>query len=125
MSDWLRKRVRIWPGYDWRREGSPVAEGVVIAFTDQPTIVVRDDHGNDTHHVATLPIDVLAEDQPVAATGRKQPSGQFGIWRTADGGLRLAFYRPDGLMTAEVTFDQEAAQEFASYLHGVMSEVTT
>jgi hypothetical protein len=65
MEDWLRKRVRIWPGYDWRREGNPVAEGVVIAWTDQPTIVVRDDHGNDTHHVATLPIEVVAEEQPI------------------------------------------------------------
>lgn len=55
---WLRKRVRVGAGC---APEVTLAEGVVLAYSGAPTIMVRDEQGRDSHWMVTLPIDVLGE----------------------------------------------------------------
>jgi hypothetical protein len=64
-ESWLKRRVRVFAGFDKAREHGPMAEGVVVGYAPAPTITVRSDDGRQSDWQITLPIDVLEEDAEI------------------------------------------------------------
>lgn len=52
----VRRRVRIWDA----QRAAPFDEGEVIAWTDQPTVVIRHEDGTTKSWVASLPWEPIA-----------------------------------------------------------------
>lgn len=60
-DEWIEQRVRVWPAWDRARATMPMAEGVVYAYADGPTVLLRDDEGRDSAWLLSLPIDRLGK----------------------------------------------------------------
>jgi hypothetical protein len=72
-ESWLKRRVRVFAGFDKAREHGPMAEGVVVGYAPAPTITVRSDDGRQSDWQVTLPIDVLEEDAEIPASSWDRP----------------------------------------------------
>ncbi len=55
---WLGKRVRVFAGWDLRKEHYVMAEGEVIGYIDGPSVIVREADGSQVAWPVSLPIDV-------------------------------------------------------------------
>lgn len=58
-AQWLQKRVRVFAGYDWRKEHHPMIEGEVIGYIDGPSIIVRTADGSQSAWPVSLPMEEL------------------------------------------------------------------
>lgn len=57
VTDWLRKNVHVYAGWDRDRKFEPMASGEVVAVITGPSVIVRDANGRDKAWPVTLPIE--------------------------------------------------------------------
>lgn len=56
---WLGRQVRVFAGWDWRKQSRPMAEGEIVYYISGPSIGVRDADGNVQVWPLSLPIDEI------------------------------------------------------------------